>query len=80
MAGGEKPAANHIASKTPEGNIEFDDRNMSAGAWGAKTKNGQNYLRGKCPSCGCKIWTFINSKEGWKLVKESTGDENEGEW
>ncbi len=67
-----RPAMNFIGSKGSEkdAKIEFDDKSMSVGAWGAVTKNGDNYVRGKCPNCGSKIWGFCNSKDGWKLLKE----------
>ena len=74
---GERPAMNLIASKTPEGNIEFDDRSMSQGAWAAQTKRGDNYVRGKCPQCGCKIWGFCNTKDGWKIVHDDPTPEEE---
>ena len=71
----QRPAANFIGSKGPDGNIEFDDRAMSMGAWRSKTKGGDTYLRGKCPHCGSKIWGFMNKKEGWKIVKDNTQED-----
>jgi DNA-directed RNA polymerase subunit RPC12/RpoP len=73
----QRPAANFIGSKGPDGNIEFDDRAMSMGAWPAKTKGGDTYMRGKCPHCGSKIWAFMNKKEGWKIVKENVQEDTD---
>lgn len=77
-----RPAVNYIASKgnDPKAPVEFNDRGMQEGAWPAKDKNGNNYTKGKCPNCGCKIWAFPDKREGWKLVKEDVEPKEEGGW
>ena len=63
-----KPAANFIWNKEVDGDIDFNDRESSLGSWAGKTKNGDNFLKGKC-LCGRKCLVFMNSREGWKIVK-----------
>jgi len=72
-----KPAANIIWAKEVDGDLDFEDRESNLGVWAGKTKKGDNFLKVKC-LCGRKGLCFINTREGWKLVKGDS--EPKEEW
>ncbi len=73
-----KPAANLIWAKEPGGDIDFNDRETSLGSWPKKSKAGDTFLVGKC-LCGRRCMIFMQTKEGWKIVKEAPQESKE-EW
>ena len=72
-----KPAANIIWAKEVDGDLDFEDRESNLGVWAGTTKKGDNFLKVKC-LCGRKGLCFINTREGWKLVKGDS--ESKEEW
>lgn len=74
---GERPAADRVSNETPDGDFDFKKKEMWAGQWAKKTKNGDYYLVGKCAKCGCSGMTYMNKREGWKIVKDNVEPEEE---
>ena len=72
-----KPAANIIWAKEVDGDLDFEDRESNLGVWAGTTKKGDNFLKVKC-LCGRKGLCFINTREGWRLVKGDS--ESKEEW
>ena len=72
-----KPAANIIWAKEVDGDLDFEDWESNLGVWAGATKKGDNFLKVKC-LCGRKGLCFINTREGWRLVKGDS--EPKEEW
>ena len=73
----QKPASNFLWPKEVDGTCDFEDKESNLGIWAGTTKKGDYFLKIRC-LCGRKGLGFINTREGWKLVKGDS--EPKEEW